>query len=181
MTIMTIRIPDDVKEAFDKAFEGQDKDAIIAQFIRDGLAARGVPEMADALDRDLAESRGKDLGTTKQNAGSFECGHPQGARRRPPVKLVVDASVAVKWFFHNKAGEQEVAQALNILDALQAGGAAYRLGASLSRQLKHHFFDTLYHAIAIEQGAMLITADNSYFAKAFRLGNIKLLTSFTAS
>jgi len=140
------------------------------------------------------------------------------------VKLVVDASVAVKWFFHNKAGEQDVAQALNILYTLQAGGAdaiqpphwlvesmsvlvreappfaeealeiltalelpvmidsaAYRLGASLSPQLKHHFFDTLYHAIAIEQGAMLITADDSYFAKAFRLGNIKLLTSFTAS
>ena len=140
------------------------------------------------------------------------------------MKLVVDASVAVKWFFHNKAGEQDVVQALNILDALQAGdadaiqpphwlvesmsvlvreappfaeealeiltalelpvmidSAAYRLGASLSRQLKHHFFDTLYHAIAIEQGAMLITADDSYFAKAFRLGNIKLLTSFTAS
>ena len=140
------------------------------------------------------------------------------------MKLVVDASVAVKWFFHNKAGEHDVKQALEILDALQAGGAdaiqpphwlvesmfvlvreappfaeealeiltapelpvmidsaAYRLGASLSRQLKHHFFDTLYHAIAIEQGAMLITADDSYFAKAFRLGNIKLLTSFTAS
>ena len=31
MTIMTIRIPDDVKEALDKAFEGEDKDAIIAQ------------------------------------------------------------------------------------------------------------------------------------------------------
>jgi len=38
------------------------------------------------------------------------------------VKLVVDASVAVKWFFHNKAGEQDVAQALNILCTLQAGG-----------------------------------------------------------
>ena len=45
MTIMTIRIPDDVKEALDKAFEGEDKDAIIAQIIRDGLAARGIPEM----------------------------------------------------------------------------------------------------------------------------------------
>ncbi len=42
MTIMTIRIPDDVKEAFDKAFEGQDKDAIIAQIIRDGLAVRAT-------------------------------------------------------------------------------------------------------------------------------------------
>jgi hypothetical protein len=42
MTVMTIRIPDDVKEALDKAFEGEDKDAIIAQFIRDGLAMRAA-------------------------------------------------------------------------------------------------------------------------------------------
>ncbi len=57
MTIMTIRIPEDVKEALDKAFEGEDKDAIIAQFIRDGLAARGVPDMVAARDEDLAERR----------------------------------------------------------------------------------------------------------------------------
>ena len=29
MTIMTISIPENVKEAFDKAFEGEDKDAIM--------------------------------------------------------------------------------------------------------------------------------------------------------
>ncbi len=40
MTIMTIRIPDDVKEAFDKAFEGEDKDAIIAQLIRAAAEAK---------------------------------------------------------------------------------------------------------------------------------------------
>ncbi len=57
MTIMTIRIPDDMKAAFDKAFAGEDKDAIIAEFIRDGLAARGVPEMVAARDEDLAERR----------------------------------------------------------------------------------------------------------------------------
>jgi hypothetical protein len=59
MTIMTIRIPENVKEALDKAFEGEDKDAIIAQFIRDGLAARGVVEMIAARDGDLAERRRK--------------------------------------------------------------------------------------------------------------------------
>ncbi len=59
MTIMTIRIPDDVKEALDKAFEGEDKDAVIAQFIRDGLAARGVPEMVAIRDEDLTERRRK--------------------------------------------------------------------------------------------------------------------------
>jgi predicted transcriptional regulator len=57
MTIMTIRIPDDVAEALDKAFAGEDKDAIIAQFIRDGLAARG--KTAEALPEELAERRRK--------------------------------------------------------------------------------------------------------------------------
>jgi len=34
MTTMTIRIPDDVKAAFDKAFDGEDKDAVIAALLR---------------------------------------------------------------------------------------------------------------------------------------------------
>jgi len=51
----------------------------------------------------------------------------------------------------------------------------------LSNQLKHHMFDTLYHAVALEHGATLITADDSYFAKAYRLGNIRLLTNLTAN
>jgi hypothetical protein len=42
MTIMTIRIPEEVKEAFDKAFEGEDKDAIIAELIRAALQEKGV-------------------------------------------------------------------------------------------------------------------------------------------
>jgi len=137
------------------------------------------------------------------------------------VRLVIDASVAVKWFFHNKPGEQDGKQALSILQSLQTGEAtaiqpphwvveamsvfsreappfaeealevlkvldlpvstetaAYSLGARLSRQLKHHMFDTLYHAIALENEATLVTADDAYFAKACRLGNIKMLTAF---
>ncbi len=56
----------------------------------------------------------------------------------------------------------------------------YRNAAALAASLKHHLFDTLYHAVAFEQGAMLVTADEAYFAKAYRLGNITLLTNFTA-
>ncbi len=40
MTIMTIRIPDDIAAAFDKAFEGQNKDAVIAGIIRQALENR---------------------------------------------------------------------------------------------------------------------------------------------
>jgi predicted nucleic acid-binding protein len=50
---------------------------------------------------------------------------------------------------------------------------------ALTRQLKHHLSDTLYHAIAIEHGATLITADEAHFAKAYRLGNIKLLVNLS--
>lgn len=58
--------------------------------------------------------------------------------------------------------------------------ALYARAARLSVQLKHHLFDTLYHAAALEHGATLITADEAYFAKAFRLGNIKLLVNYAA-
>jgi predicted nucleic acid-binding protein len=139
------------------------------------------------------------------------------------VRLVIDASVAVKWFFHNKLGEQDTKQALDILDALRNGQASaiqpphwkveamsvlvreapvfaeealevldalalavsaeervYSLGVKLSHNLKHHLFDTLYHAVALEYSANLITADDVYFGKAYRLGNIQLLMNFRA-
>ena len=81
MTIMTIRIPDELKEALDKAFEGRDKHAIIGQIIRDGLAARGiVPEMLPARDEELAETpaqgRGRDLGAPQDHARSIAGGVP---------------------------------------------------------------------------------------------------------
>ncbi len=55
MTIMTIRIPDDVKAAFDKAFEGEDKDAVIADLIRKALQNKGgtAKPAKDAPKRDL--------------------------------------------------------------------------------------------------------------------------------
>jgi alkylhydroperoxidase family enzyme len=59
MTIMTIRIPDDVKEAFDKAFEGEDKDAVIARLLHEAaekrVEAEGLAERRrDAVDAILA-------------------------------------------------------------------------------------------------------------------------------
>ncbi|MGO8954385.1 MAG: type II toxin-antitoxin system VapC family toxin [Rhodomicrobium sp.] len=69
---------------------------------------------------------------------------------------------------------------LNIPISATEAVEVYERAAELS-QLKHHHFDTLYHAVALENGATLITADDSYFAKAYRLGNIRLLTNFTAS
>jgi hypothetical protein len=48
-------------------------------------------------------------------------------------------------------------------------------------QLKHHLFDTLYHAVALQtSGATFITADAAYYRKAQGLGRVLLLKDFTA-
>ena len=50
--------------------------------------------------------------------------------------------------------------------------------ADLANRLNHHLFDTLYHAVALETGATLVTADDRYFAKARSQGHIVLLRDF---
>lgn len=50
----------------------------------------------------------------------------------------------------------------------------------LSVELRHHLFDTLYHAIAIEHGIDLVTADAHYYRKARKLGHIVLLRDWRA-
>ena len=55
---------------------------------------------------------------------------------------------------------------------------ALRRAADLSIALNHHLFDTLYHAVALEEGATLVTADAAYFGKAKDLGGVELLADF---
>ena len=59
---------------------------------------------------------------------------------------------------------------------------AYAQAIELARQLDHHLFDTLYHAVALSiPGAVLITADRRYFAKAQHLGQIAWLADFSCT
>jgi len=46
---------------------------------------------------------------------------------------------------------------------------------TLAVDLGHHLFDTLYHAVALESEACLITADDRYHRKAEALPAIRLL------
>lgn len=56
---------------------------------------------------------------------------------------------------------------------------AYTRAIALACQLDHHLFDTLYHAVALSvPGAVLVTADQRYFAKAQHLGQIAWLADF---
>lgn len=137
------------------------------------------------------------------------------------IKLVVDASVAVKWFVRDSNDEEDVTPAVNILigvgknsveliqpphwmaevtavlsrlqpgltddaidllDAMEISTAAdsnvYKLASHFAAGLNHHLFDTLYHALAIQEKATLVTADYRYFRKSKHHGSICMLTDF---
>lgn len=136
--------------------------------------------------------------------------------------VVVDASVAVKWFLQGKPEEQHTDRALRLLEQSVLGllpmvqpshfvaevaavlarlnptGAqddlfdlldiryrtltspeTYATALDLAMRYQHHLFDTLYHAVALHTpGAVLITADERYYAKARLDGQISLLADF---
>ena len=136
--------------------------------------------------------------------------------------LVVDASVAVKWFVPFSPDEANADMALTVLQRVAAGGVylvqpphftaevaavlarlkpekaasdlvellhipqrliesaeVYSTALKLAKELKHHLFDTLYHAVALHTpGSTLVTADKVYFAKAKSRRQICLLEDF---
>jgi predicted nucleic acid-binding protein len=56
-----------------------------------------------------------------------------------------------------------------------------RRATSLAIETKHHLFDTLYHAVALEhEDALLVTADERYFGKAEGYGTIRALNEWEA-
>jgi predicted nucleic acid-binding protein len=146
------------------------------------------------------------------------------------VKLVVDASVAIKWFLWDVQSEPDIelakvllsellsgqhtlfqpphwkveilavlarqrparcADAAQQLDALQffgrtpeahsANNAVYIRGCELSDRFKQHLFDTLYHALALNNDAIFVTADERYYRAAFSEGAIQRLADFKTS
>ncbi|MBD9357295.1 type II toxin-antitoxin system VapC family toxin [Methylomonas albis] len=137
--------------------------------------------------------------------------------------LVVDASVALKWFFQDRDNEEDCDLALAILYGVDEGRIRlmqpphfiaevaavltrekpdeaeddlfdllniesrvanepeiYTTAIDLAARYRHHLFDTLYHAVALNTpGATLITADTAYYRKAEGSGRILLLRDYT--
>ncbi len=139
--------------------------------------------------------------------------------------VVVDASVALKWFLSDSLAEDHTDIALAIFEAAVLGRIqllqpvhfiaevaavlarikpaeaqsdlldliaidrrtvdsreVYATAVALATQLKHHLFDTLYHALALENpGAMFVTADRRYFDKAKYVSQIVWLPDFVVA
>lgn len=137
------------------------------------------------------------------------------------MRVVVDASVVVKWILPDPETEPGFDRALLLLEAIREGkihpiqpphwlaeAAAvmarlrpsiarravdllialelpfddeletYRRAVDMATELNHHLFDTLYHAVALEQDVDLISADEHYIRKADHLGHLVALSSW---
>jgi predicted nucleic acid-binding protein len=137
------------------------------------------------------------------------------------VKLVIDASVTLKWLLLGANNEQNLVEAQAVLTSIVTDaaimiqpphwlaevlaviarlqpqdvqlalatmldmdvvrpvtGKTYLRAAELSIRLNQHLFDTLYHALALEEGATLITADERYFRAASSEGAIQQLSTY---
>lgn len=135
------------------------------------------------------------------------------------MRVVLDASVILKWIFSDSQSEPNIDEAVALLEAVREGRISplqpphwlaevsavvtrlrpeiadfaiqlldgmslpvdddvevYRRASRLSRQLNHHVFDTLYHAVAFEHQATLISADDTYIRKASHLGRLVSLS-----
>ena len=67
---------------------------------------------------------------------------------------------------------------VHVLETAEIGPRIYLRAAEIAQRLNQHVFDTLYHALALDTGATLITADERYFNAASGEGAIKLLKNF---
>lgn len=131
------------------------------------------------------------------------------------MRVVADASVAVKWAFSESTREPYIDRARALLRAVQDGKivlvqpphwiaevaavltrtqpdlvedvidlldamevqtigdrAVYKRASRIAQELGKHLFDSLYHAVALEHGAVLVSADAKYYRKAQRLGSL---------
>jgi predicted nucleic acid-binding protein len=98
---------------------------------------------------------------------------------QPPHWLAEVAAVIVRL-------EPELAaQAIDLLDAMEfpvnGETAVFKRAAALAANLETHLFDTLYHAVALEHKAILISADRRYYQKARELGRIEYLADWSPS
>ena len=96
----------------------------------------------------------------------------------PPHWLAEVAAVVTR--LNPATAEEDIsdlyAMAAKVVDSEQV----YLSACRLSRDLDHHLFDPLYHAVALSvSDAILVTADERYFAKAAGQGRVVLLRDFS--
>jgi len=74
MTIMTIELPDHVKEAFDRAFAGEDKNAVVTAILQKAIADKQDAVRISGDEPDLVERfrQFREESSIAPNTGSFD-------------------------------------------------------------------------------------------------------------
>ena len=94
-----------------------------------------------------------------------------------PPHFVAEVAAVLARFKPQKA-RVDLRDLLEIEFEAVSSEAHYARALTLAIRYKHHLFDTLYHATALETaGAELVTADERYYTKARKEGRIRLLSS----
>ena len=97
-----------------------------------------------------------------------------------PVHWLAEvAAVAARLVPQTAVGDVEMLAALEF--PTTDSPTVIRRATSLAIETKHHLFDTLYHAVALEhEDALLVTADERYYRKAESYGTIRALHDWEA-
>jgi predicted nucleic acid-binding protein len=94
---------------------------------------------------------------------------------QPPHWLAETAAIIVR--LYPATAEDDISDLYETEFERIENPAIYSRACELSRDLNHHLFDTLYHAVALElRDTLLVTADERYYKKAKRHGRIALLS-----
>ena len=114
MATVKFSVPDDVRDAFNEAFKGRNKSAIIAELMREAVDRfRRRRRSHEAIERILERRR------DRQPRSDDEI---RSARRtRTPMIAVLDASVVVKWFLGDSRDEPHAAEAIAVLRGVDDG------------------------------------------------------------
>jgi len=145
MTIITIRIPGDVTAAFDKAFEGEDKDAVLARLIREAIEKRGQYEAAKEESAVRRHEAVDEILALRSQPPYFSDTQIKQAREEgPPVTLVIDSSVAANWILAESPREQDSDKAVALLGQIAmentAPSTALLSGRPLPKTLENSDF-----------------------------------------
>jgi predicted nucleic acid-binding protein len=103
--------------------------------------------------------------------------HGEVALLQPPHWLAEVAAVLARETPEHARRDVQLLAQLGFAE--QGGGAVLTRACTLSIELDHHLFDTLYHALAIEHQATLVTADDRYYRKAAAKPGILHLSDWT--
>ena len=133
-----------------------DASVVVKWFLGD---SRDEPHAAEAI----AVLRGVDAGAVRMV--------------QPPHFLAETAAVLAR--LQPETAEEDLLLLQSIAWEVAEWPWIYSTAVELSVRLRHHLFDTLYHATALHhEDAMLVTSDDAYYEKSHGEGRIVRLRDF---